>query len=134
MLNLPESFNQFLTPEECAQIDQTLLPTRDRFSIRITVYSWRYLQQVSTGLGVAIADLDPQQITDWLSRDPQMQASDHLDETFVDWFSTLLTASLSPLQKIAQQNGAAIETLTIQQIIEWFEIQVKAAHQGDHPS
>jgi hypothetical protein len=55
MLNLPESFNQFLSPEECAQIDQTLLPTRDRFSIRITVYSWRYLQQVSTGLGVAIA-------------------------------------------------------------------------------
>jgi hypothetical protein len=30
MLNLPESFNQFLSPEECAQIDQTLLPTRDR--------------------------------------------------------------------------------------------------------
>jgi hypothetical protein len=55
MLNLPESFNQLLSPEECAQIDQTLLPTRDRFSIRITVYSWLYLQQVSTGLGVAIA-------------------------------------------------------------------------------
>jgi hypothetical protein len=58
MLNLPESFNQFLLPEECAQIDQTLLPTRDRFSTQITVCSWRYLQQVSTGLGVAITSLD----------------------------------------------------------------------------
>jgi hypothetical protein len=127
MLNLPESFNQFLSPEECAQIDQTLLPTRDRFSIRITVYSWRYLQQVSTGLGVAIADLQPQQITDWLKSDPQMQASEHLDETFTDWFGNLLTASLAPLGKIAQQKDVAIENLTIQQIIDWFEMQVKAA-------
>jgi hypothetical protein len=127
MLNLPESFNQFLSPEECAQIDQTLLPTRDRFSIRITVYSWRYLQQVSSGLGVAIADLQPQQITDWLNNDPQMQASDHLDDTFTDWFSNLLTASLTPLGKIAQQKEVAIENLTIQQIIDWFEVQVKAA-------
>jgi hypothetical protein len=127
MLNLPESFNQFLSPQECAQIDQTLLPTRDRFSIRITVYSWRYLQQVSSGLGVAIADLQPQQITDWLHNDPQMQASDHLDETFTDWFSNLLTASLTPLGKIAQQQDVAIENLTIQQIIDWFEAQVKAA-------
>jgi hypothetical protein len=127
MLNLPESFNQFLTSEECTQIDQTLLPTRDRFSIRITVYSWRYLQQVSHGLGVAIAELQPQQITDWLTHDPQMQTSEHLDETFAGWFSHLLAASLVPLQKIAQQKGTAIETLTLQQIIDWFEVQVKAA-------
>jgi hypothetical protein len=127
MLNLPESFNQFLSPEECAQIDQTLLPTRDRFTIRITVYSWRYLQQASTGLGVAIADLQPQQITDWLRNDPQMQTSEHLDKTFTDWFSNLLTASLAPLGKIAQQNDVVIENLTIQQIIDWFEAQVKAA-------
>jgi hypothetical protein len=127
MLNLPQSFDQFLSPEECAQIDQTLLPTRDRFSIRITVYSWRYLQQVSTGLGVAISDLHPQQITDWLHNDPQMQTSEHLDETFTGWFSNLLTASLTPLGKIAQQEDVAIENLTIQQIIDWFETQVKAA-------
>ncbi len=127
MLNLPESFNQFLSPEECTQIDQTLLPTRDRFSIRITVYSWRYLQQVSTGLGVVIADLQHQQITDWLNNDPQMQASEHLDDTFTDWFSNLLAASLAPLGKIAQQKEVAIENLTIQQIIDWFEAQVKAA-------
>lgn len=62
MLNLPESFNQFLSPEECAQIDQTLLPTRDRFSIQITVYSWRYLQQVSKGLGVVIAHSTKEEI------------------------------------------------------------------------
>jgi hypothetical protein len=127
MLNLPESFNHFLSPEECAQIDQTLLPTRDRFSIRITVYSWRYLQQVSQGLGVAIADLQPQQIMDWLRNDPQMQKSETLDESFTDWFGNLLNASLTPLHKIAQQASVDIENLSLSQIIEWFKAQVDAA-------
>jgi hypothetical protein len=127
MLNLPESFNQFLTPEECAQIDGTLLPTRDRFSIRITVYSWRYLQQVSQGLGVGIADLYPQQIEDWLRQDSNLQAQELADESFMDLFSRLLMSSLTPLQKIAQQENVEIEALTLPQIIAWFEAQVKAA-------
>jgi hypothetical protein len=127
MLNLPESFNQFLTPEECAQIDGTLLPTRDRFSIRITVYSWRYLQQVSQGLGVGIADLQPQQIEDWLRQDSSLQAQELADESFMDLFSRLLISSLMPLQKISQQENVEIEALTLSQIIAWFENQVKAA-------
>jgi hypothetical protein len=127
MLNLPESFNQFLSPTECAQIDQTLLPTRDRFSIRITIYSWRYLQQVSTGLGIAVSDLQPQQITDWLHQDQSLQAQEHFDETFVDWFSNLLTSSLPPLQTIAKQEQTQIEQLTLTQIINWFHAKVTAA-------
>jgi hypothetical protein len=126
MLNLPESLHQFLSPEECAQIDQTLLPTRDRFSIRITVYSWRYLQQVSEGLGIAIADLQPQHITDWLRHDASLQTSDHLDETFVDWFSNLLVSSRSPLATLAQETQTPIEQLTLTQIIDWFHAKVKA--------
>jgi hypothetical protein len=127
MLNLPESFNQFLTPEECAQIDGTLLPTRDRFSIRITVYSWRYLQRVSQGLGVGIADLQLQRIEDWLRQDSSLQAQELADESFMDLFSRLLISSLTPLQKIAQQENVEIEALTLSQIIAWFENQVKAA-------
>jgi hypothetical protein len=127
MLNLPESFNQFLTPEECTQIDGTLLPTRDRFSIRITVYSWRYLQQASQGLGIRIAELQPQQITDWLRQDSSLQAQELADESFMDLFSRLLISALTPLQKIAQQKNVEIEALTLSQIIAWFEAQVKAA-------
>jgi hypothetical protein len=127
MLNLPESFNQFLTPEECAQIDGTLLPTRDRFSIRITVYSWRYLQQVSQGLGVGIADLQLQRIEDWLRQDSSLQAQELADESFMDLFSRLLISSLMPLQKISRQENVEIEALTLSQIIAWFENQVKAA-------
>ena len=126
MLNFPEAFNQFLTDEECAQIDQTLLPTRDRFSIRITVYSWRYLQQVSQGLGVPTASLQSQQILDWLRNDPQMQSS-VLDDGFTDWLGNLLNASLVPLGKIAQQTNVEIEGLSLSEIIAWFRAQVDAA-------
>jgi hypothetical protein len=127
MMNLPDSFSQFLSPEECAQIDQTLLPTRDRFSIRITVYSWRYLQQVSQGLGIPIAHLQSPQITHWLHQDASLHTQNPLDQSFVDWFSHLLTSSLGPLQKIAQQEQIQVEQLTLPQIIHWFEAQVKAA-------
>ncbi len=127
MLNFPESFGQFFSPEECAQIDQTLLPTRDRFSIRITVYSWRYLQQVSQGLGTTIAELQPQQISDWIRQDASLNLQAPADESFIELFDRLLISSLIPLQKIAQQENIAIEKLTLLQIIGWFEAQVKAA-------
>jgi hypothetical protein len=126
MLNLPDSFDRFLNPEECAQIDQTLLPARDRFSIRIAVYSWRYLQEVSQGLGIGIAELQPQQIEDWLRQDSSLQANELADESFMDLFSRLLISSLTPLQKIAQQDSVEIKALTLPQIISWFENQVKA--------
>ncbi len=123
---LPESLSALLTNSECLAIDQTLLPTRDRFSIRIAVYAQRYLKQVSEGLGVAIADLTPEQITAWLCQDEQMQASEHLDASFVDWFSNLLVTSLTPLGKIAQVNLISIEQVTFDQIVDWFQAQAKA--------
>jgi hypothetical protein len=127
MLNLPESLDQFLSADECAQIDQTLLPTRDRFSIRITVYSWRYLQRVSEGVGIAIADLTPAQISDWICQDAALQTSAATDESFVELLDRLVISSLGPLQKIAQQENTIIEQLTLPQIINWFEAQVKAS-------
>jgi hypothetical protein len=127
MLNLPESLNEFLSPEECAQIDRTLLPTRDRFSIRIAVYSWRYLQQVSVSLGTTIAELQPQQIEDWLSQDVNLQTQAQADEAFIELFERLLISALAPLRKIALHESVSIEQLKFQQIVDWFEAQVKAA-------
>jgi hypothetical protein len=126
MQTFPESFSQFLSPDECAQIDQTLMPTRDRFSIRVTVYSWRYLQQVAQGLGIPVADLQPRQIGDWISQDATLQNLGTSDTSFVELLERLLVSSLSPLQKIAQHEKTAIETLTLTQIINWFEQQLKA--------
>jgi hypothetical protein len=130
MLNFPQSLDQFLSDDECAQIDQTLLPTRDRFSIRIAVYSWRYVQRVSEGLGIAIADLTPAQISDWISQDAALQTSAATDESLTELLDRLVISSLGPLQKIAQQENTTIEQLTLPQIINWFEQQVKSALVG----
>ena len=127
MLNLPQSLDQFLSADECAQIDHTLLPTRDRFSIRIAVYSWRYLQRVSEGLGIAIADLAPGQISDWIRQDAALQTSAATDESLIELLDRLVISSLGPLKKIAQQENTAVERLTLLQIINWFEQQVKSA-------
>jgi hypothetical protein len=124
MLNFPDSLNDLLTPQECAQIDQTLLPTRDRFSIRMTVYSWRYLQMMGRELKIDISALQPQHIQDWLRQDSHLQRFAELDVSFLDWFGALLIAALNPLQCIAQKEDIAPEQLTLAQIIAWFQHQV----------
>jgi hypothetical protein len=126
-IGLPEAFNGLLTEAECALIDQTLLPTRDRFSIRITVYSWRYLLQVAQELGIKVTELTPMQIQDRLSLDPQLRSQANFDESFVDWFGNLLTSSLGAIRNIATQLNLEIEQLTLPQIVDWFEKRVKAS-------
>lgn len=121
MAELPQALSDLLTLEENAQIDQTLLPTRDRFSIRLTVYCWRYLQQLSTKLQTPIESLQPEQINDWVSKDTQLQDGQHVDADFIDWFSYLVTSSLKPLSTIAQQNQLPIQDLTLEQIITWYQ-------------
>jgi hypothetical protein len=125
MPEMPQAFNDLLTLEECTAIDQTLLPTRDRFSIRITVYSWRYLSQVSSALGTSISELTAPQIYNWVGADPKMAATEGQGEEFIGWFANLLHSSLKPLQQIAQAHETSIEDLTLGQIMGWFEDQVK---------
>lgn len=126
MPQMPQAFNDLLTLEECTAIDQTLLPTRDRFSIRITVYSWRYLSKVSAALDTPIAELTAPQIYNWVGEDQKMTAAEGQGEEFVGWFANLLHSSLKPLQQIAQAHKTSIEGLTLEQIVGWFEDQVKA--------
>jgi hypothetical protein len=126
-MGFPESFSGLLTEAECTQIDQTLLPTRDRFSIRITVYAWRYLQQLAEELGIKVAELTPTQIRAKLQEDPQLQSQENFDESFVGWFGNLLTSSLGPIQTIAQELQLEIEQLSFAQIVNWFELRVKAS-------
>jgi predicted methyltransferase len=120
MQSIPNALENLLTPEECAQIDQTLLPTRDRFAMRISIYAWRYLQQVSTRIGVPMIDLTPTQIHDALQADPALQTEPGMDKAFVAWFSRLLVSALGSLTKIATQLDTAMEALSFEQIVNWF--------------
>ncbi|MEM9136842.1 MAG: hypothetical protein AAGB01_05790 [Cyanobacteria bacterium P01_F01_bin.42] len=124
-LPLPESLNALLTEAECTQIDQTLLPTRDRFNIRLKVYAARYLSQIASRLETSVSSLTPDQIAAELKQDPSLKQEDGaLEEPFANWFGSLLTSSLSPLEQIAKDTDVVIEALRLEQIIEWHRQRV----------
>lgn len=121
MAELPQSLSSLLTLEENAQIDQTLLPTRERFSIRLTVYCWRYLQQLSEKLQTPIESLKSEQIHEWVAKDTQLQEGQHVDADFMDWFSHLVTSSLKPLGAIAKHYQVSIHELALEDITQWYQ-------------
>lgn len=120
--------SEFLTPEECIEVDKALLTSKDKFSARIAIYALRSLKQIAQTSGQAIADLQPAQIEDWIYQDESLQGG--IDSEFKKFFSQLVIASFNPLTQIAQTNGTNIESLTIPQVVAWFEVKAKEALQS----
>ncbi|MBD1842099.1 hypothetical protein H6F89_01465 [Cyanobacteria bacterium FACHB-63] len=117
--------SEFLTPEECIDVDKALLTSKDKFSARVAIYSLRSLKTIAQASGQAIADLQPTQIEDWIYQDESLQGG--IDNEFKKFFSHLVVASINPLTQIAQTNGMQIESLTVPQVVAWFEAKAKAA-------
>ncbi|MBD2021720.1 hypothetical protein H6F43_16185 [Leptolyngbya sp. FACHB-36] len=115
--------NEFLTPEECAEVDKALLTSRDKFTARVAIYALRSLKQVAQQEGSAIKDLAPEQVEDWVYQDESLQGG--VDREFRKFFSQLVLSSLNPLTQVAQDAGVAIDQLTVPQVLEWFEQQAK---------
>ncbi|NJM67043.1 MAG: hypothetical protein HC851_15935 [Acaryochloris sp. RU_4_1] len=126
MAELPQALSCLLTLEENVQIDQTMLPTRDRFSLRLTIYCWRYLQQLSAASNIPLETVQPEQIKAWVHQDQQLQDAQHTDRAFFDWFSHLLASSLQPLTAISQHHQVSIKDLSLDQIINWFQHSCQA--------
>lgn len=114
---------EFLTPEECAQVDRALLTSSDKFAARVAIYALRSLKQIAQATGSAIEQLTPDQIEDWVYQDPNLQAG--LDSAFKPFFFRLVSSSLTPLNQAAQMNEATIADLTLLQVIQWFETEAK---------
>jgi hypothetical protein len=114
---------EFLTPEECAEVDKALLTSREKFSARVAIYALRSLKFVAQANGVAITQLDPQQIEDWVYQDESLQTG--LDREFRQFFAQLVIASFKPLKQAAASGGVAIEELSASNVIAWFEQQAK---------
>lgn len=127
-----DSETEFLTPEECAEVDKALLTSRDKFSTRVAIYSLRALKQIAQASGQAIADLQPTQIEDWIYQDESLQGA--LDSEFKKFFTQLVLASIKPLTQVARSNGSAIEALTVPQVVSWFEAKAKEQMRLASPS
>jgi hypothetical protein len=117
--------SEFLTPEECIEVDKALLTSKDKFSARVAIYSLRSLKQVAQASNQNIADLQPTQIEDWIYQDESLQSG--LDSEFKPFFTRLVLASMSPLKQAATANEGSIESLTVPQVVAWFEAKAKEA-------
>ncbi len=117
--------SEFLTPEECIEVDKALLTSKDKFSARVAIYSLRSLKQIVQASEQSISNLQSSQIEDWIYQDESLQGG--LDSEFKPFFARLVMASVQPLTQAAAANGIAIEDLTVPQVVAWFEAKAKAA-------
>jgi len=113
----------FLTAEECAEVDRALLTSHDKFAARVTIYALRSLKQISQATGIKIEQLQPNQIEDWIYQDQRLQAS--FDREFTAFFSQLVIASRNPLKRTAADLTVEIQDLTVPQVVAWFENEAK---------
>jgi hypothetical protein len=115
--------SDFLTAEECAEVDKALLTSHDKFTARVTIYALRSLKQIALQSSTPIVNLQSAQIEDWVYQDESLQQSG--DREFRCFFSQLVISSLKPLKRIAREAGVNIESLTIAQVVAWFEKEAK---------
>lgn len=122
---------EFLTPAECAEVDQALLTAHGRFTTRVAIYALRSLKAIAAYENRAIAELEPQQIEDWVYQDTSLQGGAELDDNgesmrkFRQFFANLVIAATKPLTQAAADLDLPIEQLTVAQVIAWFEADAK---------
>jgi hypothetical protein len=114
-----QSSTEFLTPEECAEVDKALLTSHDKFAARVAIYALRSLKQIAQQHETPIECLTPEQIEDWVYQDESLQEVG--DREFKKFFSRLVISAMTPLKQVAQEAGVSIESLTTNQVIAWFE-------------
>ncbi len=123
-----ESPVEFLTVEECHQVDAALLTSREKFTSRVAIYALRSLKTIATQQNCTIKELSQETITDWIHRDPSLQETQ--DGSFRSFFSQIVLGAIRPLQAIANsveegKNDGAIENVTVTQVISHYEAQAK---------
>lgn len=76
---------QFLTPEESADVDKTLLSSHEKFLTRLTISSLRLLKHIAKDSGVAVEDLGHQQVVDWFEKDSKVRQEQGVEAAFLKW-------------------------------------------------
>ncbi len=74
---------EFITAAEAASVDRALLSTHEKFLARITISSLRLLVKIAADQEVAIEDLAPNSIIDWLEVDSKRQLVE--DKSALKW-------------------------------------------------
>ncbi len=136
MLEHDQASNDFLTPEEAAEVETALLSSRDKFTARVAIYSLRVLKRIAEEHDGAIATISRDQIIDWVSQDDSVQSSNiaglETNDSFKLFFSKLVASSLRPLHQISQETETPLEHLSVAQVVQWFEKEAKIRIQQEN--
>lgn len=76
---------QFLTFEESAKVDAALLAANEKFLTRLTISSLKLLKHIAQEYGVAIEDLDTQQIVAWFEKDGKIRREQGIEAAYLKW-------------------------------------------------
>lgn len=120
-----ESTTEFLTVEECHQVDGALLTSREKFTARVSIYALRSLKAIALEENSPIDQLSSEKITNWIHQDPSLQETQ--DGSFRNFFSQIVLGALRPLREIAQTRDCKIEDLTVADVIGHYETIAKAS-------
>jgi hypothetical protein len=118
-----DSTTEFLTVEECHQVDAALLTSREKFTARVAIYALRSLKAIALEENCAIDQLSQDKIVAWIYADPSLQ--EQVDGGFKNFFSQIVLGSMRPLQEIAQQRDCRIEDLSVGMVVDYFEAVAK---------
>ena len=116
---------EFLTAEEAIKVDAALLSSKEKFSTRLAIYALRCLKQIALEKEIAVDAITSEQVSDWIKKDENIQQQLELDSSFESFFTRLVMSSLKPLKQIAIEEQQPIETLSVEQVIAWFEKESK---------
>lgn len=112
---------QFLTAEECAEVDISLLSAKEKFSTRLAIYALRVLKQIAQETGLTVEAVTNQQVADWIEKDENIKQEIEVDASFKSFFTNLVISSLRPLKQISLETGESMDNLTVKQVVAWFE-------------
>ena len=112
---------QFLTAEECAEVDLALLSAKEKFSTRLAIYALRVLKQIAEETGLTVEAVTNQQVANWIEKDESIKQEIEVDASFESFFTNLVISSLRPLKQISLETGESMDNLTVKQVVAWFE-------------
>jgi len=111
-------------------VDAALLTSQEKLTTRVAIYSLRTLKRIAEESDQSISVLSTDRILAWIEQDVTMQQETTINTTvnteFAQFFARLVVSSLKPLRQISTETNTPMESLSLQQVITWFEQESKA--------
>ena len=77
--------DQYLSPEESADVEAALLTSAEKFLTRLTISSQRLLQKIAQDYQVSVEELSHQQIIEWFENDSKAKREKGNDAGTLKW-------------------------------------------------